>query len=66
MIALLCSGFAVSSVANDGSGFVTGVAFYEMQASKRAMEKENERLIARSDKLKAEIVTLQSMLQKER
>ena len=65
MIAL-CSGLTSSSVANDGSGFVTGVAYYEMLASKRAVEKENEKVIAKLDKLKAEIVSLQSMLQKER
>eukprot|EP00731_Ephydatia_muelleri_P015976 Em0009g400a len=64
--ALKPAGLTTSSVANDGSGFVTGVAYYEMLASKRAVEKENEKLIAKLDKLKAEIVSLQSMLQKER
>ena len=57
---------ASSSVANDGSGFVTGVAYYEMQGSKRAVERENEKLIAKSEKLKAENASLQTLLQKER
>ena len=37
-----------------------------MQARKHGVEKENERLIAKLEKVKAENVSLQTMLQKER
>ena len=49
-----CIQTGTSTYANDGSGFVTGIAYHSMRSEHSALVKENERHKALLKKLKEE------------
>ena len=54
------------SVAVDGSGFITGMAYHEAAASNRQLRKEIEQHEIDYKKLKDEFISLREALEEER
>ena len=55
-----------SSVAVDGSGAITGMAFYAIQAEKAGLERDKERLEVRLKRLQRELDSTKQRLDYER
>ena len=63
---LLCWTVGTPELVVDGSGAVTGLAFYRLQTEKNLLDKENEQLKTKLERLRKEFTTERERLNKER
>ena len=64
----MCHSFCldVSNIANDGSGYITGMAYYQMRSEHLVMSRENEKVKIVNQKLREELRQSRERLNRER